>query len=331
MDNYQSPKWQIFVSRPTSILKRDFMKWVYLELGRIKGLKLTKLAAIGNDKEMDVFVDKKEDAANYRQTIKHYRTGKIKKTFSEYQKLIENYRPQGRTLPEQCLRAMKEVGPILIYSYYVERLANLGKSGEKDKLIELNGQLRDLGAKIIYPLYNDTYKFLRKKYKRKLIDNCTIAELPKSISRAEINERKKFYIFIGIRKDTKIYAGEASKKFLKRNGFTKVKKNKVDEARGLPACPGKARGRVKIVRRLSDFKKSDGKIIVARDTIIEYTPYLKKVLGLVTDIGGVSCHAAITAREFNIPCVVGTKFATQIFKDGDTAEIDAVNGVVKKL
>ena len=49
------------------------------------------------------------------------------------------------------------------------------------------------------------------------------------------------------------------------------------------------------------------------------------------DIGGINCHAAIISRELKIPCVVGTKFATKIFKTGDKVEVDANKGVVKKI
>lgn len=65
MINYQSKKWQLFGSRPTSILKRDFMKWTYLSSDGIGGLKLTKLMAISDGREMDIFVNIREDEKNY--------------------------------------------------------------------------------------------------------------------------------------------------------------------------------------------------------------------------------------------------------------------------
>jgi len=50
---------------------------------------------------------------------------------------------------------------------------------------------------------------------------------------------------------------------------------------------------------------------------------MKKAAAIVTNIGGLTCHAAIISREFGIPCVVGTKIATQVLKDGDLVEVDA--------
>jgi pyruvate,water dikinase len=58
---------------------------------------------------------------------------------------------------------------------------------------------------------------------------------------------------------------------------------------------------------------------------------MKRAAAIVTDEGGVTCHAAIVSRELGIPCVIGTRVATRTFKDGDTVEVDATNGVVKVL
>jgi len=52
---------------------------------------------------------------------------------------------------------------------------------------------------------------------------------------------------------------------------------------------------------------------------------------IVTDEGGILSHAAIIAREFGKPCVIGTKMATQVLKDGDMVEVDANNDIVKKV
>jgi len=58
---------------------------------------------------------------------------------------------------------------------------------------------------------------------------------------------------------------------------------------------------------------------------------MKKAVAIVTDEGGITCHAAIVSQELKIPCVVGTKSATQALSTGDLVEVDANNGVIKKL
>ena len=58
---------------------------------------------------------------------------------------------------------------------------------------------------------------------------------------------------------------------------------------------------------------------------------MERAVAFVTDEGGLLSHAAIVAREMKKPCVIGTKFATQVFKDGDMVEVNANTGVVRKL
>ncbi len=60
-------------------------------------------------------------------------------------------------------------------------------------------------------------------------------------------------------------------------------------------------------------------------------PLISKAAAVVTDEGGVLCHAAIVARELKKPCIIGTKIATKVLKDGDTVEVDAEKGIVRKI
>jgi pyruvate,water dikinase len=60
-------------------------------------------------------------------------------------------------------------------------------------------------------------------------------------------------------------------------------------------------------------------------------PALRRCVAIVTNFGGITCHAAIVAREFNIPCIVGTNEATEVIRDEDLVEVDANNGVVRVL
>ena len=60
-------------------------------------------------------------------------------------------------------------------------------------------------------------------------------------------------------------------------------------------------------------------------------PAIQKAKAIITDVGGLLCHAAIVSRELGIPCVVGTKKATKVLNDGDLVEVDANKGIVRKL
>ena len=76
-------------------------------------------------------------------------------------------------------------------------------------------------------------------------------------------------------------------------------------------------------------KIEEGDVLVTAQTTQVFIPAMKRVAAIVTDEGGLTCHAAVTSREFGIPCIVGTKTATSVLKDGDVIEIDANKGVVK--
>lgn len=106
----------------------------------------------------------------------------------------------------------------------------------------------------------------------------------------------------------------------------------VSEIRGNSAQRGKVIGKVFVLRRrdqVSQVKKGD--VIVSPMTTPDFLPAMQNAVAFVTDEGGITCHAAIVARELKKPCVIGTKIATQIFKDGDIVEVDADNGVVRIL
>lgn len=104
------------------------------------------------------------------------------------------------------------------------------------------------------------------------------------------------------------------------------------ELRGMVANPGKATGIVKVVLSPDEIDKvQPGDIMVASETTPDFVPAAHRAAALIADVGGITSHAAIISREMGHPCIVGTKIATQVLKDGDRVEVDADNGVVRIL
>lgn len=102
--------------------------------------------------------------------------------------------------------------------------------------------------------------------------------------------------------------------------------------RGITAQKGKVIGIAKIVRGFQHLRKIlPGDVMVTPMTNPSYIPALEKAIAIVTDEGGMLCHAAIISREMKIPCIIGTKIGTQVIKDGDLIEVDAEKGLVKVL
>lgn len=109
---------------------------------------------------------------------------------------------------------------------------------------------------------------------------------------------------------------------------------KVNFLKGFPVFPGKVRGKVlKVSERqnMAAIAVGPDSILVTSMTTTNMNPLMQKVKAIVTNEGGILCHAAIIAREFKKPCIVGTKIATQVLKDGDLVEVDANKGVVRIL
>lgn len=73
------------------------------------------------------------------------------------------------------------------------------------------------------------------------------------------------------------------------------------------------------------------KTLLSNATTPNIVAAMKKAAAIVTNEGGLTCHASIVSRELNIPCVVGTRIATEVFKDGDVVEVDASKGIIKKI
>lgn len=111
-----------------------------------------------------------------------------------------------------------------------------------------------------------------------------------------------------------------------------IKKHHTNEIKGQVAYRGKIKGRAIVVIKDKDFSKfKESDVLVTSMTRPEFIPLMKKASAIITDEGGITCHAAIVSREMKIPCIIGTKIATKVLKDGDLVEVDADNGVVRIL
>jgi pyruvate, water dikinase len=99
--------------------------------------------------------------------------------------------------------------------------------------------------------------------------------------------------------------------------------------RGLGAAPGEGSGPVRILGSLADAGKFiDGATLVTRMTAPDWVPLMRRAAAIVTDSGGMTCHAAIVSRELGIPCIVGTQQATKKLRDGEVVTADATRGLV---
>lgn len=251
----------------------------------------------------------------------------------------------------------------------VKEISNLDKIEEKKRLVQEIKDIKKTKKRLIKELNLDKYSRLliktteifsfmqdeRKKYMMKavayqnrflehfsrqwevskpLLEYSVIHELPEIMQKkfplSELEERKKHCLLIFTKKGYEIISGERAKQTYEL-AFKKTDTN-ISEIKGVIASKGYAQGIVKIIRKIHDFVNfNEGDILVTSMTRPDMVILMGKSTAIVTDEGGITCHAAIVSREMGIPCIIGTKIATKILKDGDLVEVDANKGIVKIL
>ncbi|MEM4554604.1 MAG: phosphoenolpyruvate synthase [Candidatus Anstonellaceae archaeon] len=100
-------------------------------------------------------------------------------------------------------------------------------------------------------------------------------------------------------------------------------------AKGLGASPGIGKGKVVVLSGPSEIGRvQKGDVLVTEMTTPDFVPAMKKAAAIITNSGGMTCHAAIVSREMGIPCIVGTKNATEVLKEGQFVTVDAIRGII---
>jgi len=153
----------------------------------------------------------------------------------------------------------------------------------------------------------------------------------KKVSSTIIKERSKNSVFMvtarrGKKADLKIFTKQPATVLSNLLNHIESK-----ELVGMVASgrSGIFRGRAQIIIDATKDKFQPGSILVTSMTRPDFVPIIKKASAIVTDEGGITCHAAIIARELGIPCVIGTRHATKLIKNGDRLEIDLASGKIK--
>lgn len=149
------------------------------------------------------------------------------------------------------------------------------------------------------------------------------------VDEAAINQRMIFSVYFNRYGQRNILSGKRA-----HQHWLTVEKDRqnynVKKVSGSTAFPGKARGTVVVINMPADMSKmKQGSILVSSATSPNLMPAIRQAAAIVTDEGGITCHAAIVSRELKIPCVIGTKFATKALKDGCIVEVDANQAIVK--
>ncbi|MFH1276045.1 MAG: PEP-utilizing enzyme [Candidatus Woesearchaeota archaeon] len=284
-------------------------------------------------------------------------------SFREYIKEAkENIIPKYKEIPQELTKEefAKVANFMSIFWYYYgftefsyhdlayEKMIETGDKVLKENLDDL-GQLKFAGREIMNAyLFNDgVAKNILKSLSKKFLYNEDDAEVlyPEELlmlfdgfkpSKELIEQRKKCFALARINDNIINYSYEEALELARK--FTTLHESG-DLLEGIIANKGIAKGKVIIAPMLNDqveinkiiAKMRKGDILVAQSTTPDIMCLCNKAAAIVSDQGGMLSHAAIVSRELNIPCIIGTQNGTLLFKDGDEVEVDANEGIVRKI
>lgn len=299
--NFQKKNFKTQPSKAKNILKRHASKWAFISWDYIGPDYLTpeiclkkifKLAK--NNKEINILLKEK---INYHSKIKKQQKALIKK----YKIKLEH------------VRMLEDLNIVTIMQDDKKQVCTLAQFAlQKSIFTYIGKKLKIQPRDCIKFSEQELWQALKGDYK--IIKNS----LPERLrATATISDSKAIHLIYG-RQAVLLY-----KKF-------DIKISQVNEFKGQVACRGVAKGKAKILastEELSKIKKGD--ILITGMTTPDYVPAMKLAAAIITDEGGLTCHATIVSRELGIPCIIGTKIATKVLRDGDLVEVDANRGIVK--
>jgi phosphohistidine swiveling domain-containing protein len=287
----------------------------------------------------------------------------IRQFVRDYNRLMEIVKQSNNIKnhsPAEVIKLIKEfikyyhaVWPAVMVIYWIPYWAEMGEFSknfsEEDKK-KINYMLdvrhkhdREYVSAMFF--YDNVYEYIKNKFS---VNNnlrvLTPEELISILKERKISEELKKKIekrtdkCLVFRDQIFPYKNRAEiNDFLKKYNYQIVEEKenvaRVDVLKGKVAyAGGLIKDKVKLLFSRDDMAKVEsGDIIVSPMTTPYFNPVLKKAAAIVTDEGGITCHAAIVAREMKKPCVIGTKIATKVLKDGDLVEVDAEKGIVRKI
>ena len=316
--------FELTISREKSIIEQEiYYQGEYEGIKRItRGLYYFKPLFIYNKKTnlTDIYYNN-YDLEEEPSSMYYYMDLDYDKIIKEYELVKKYINELNDTIDNNKDLEVNSFVDKLIFIYPYSSLGQLAGHfpNVSDRVKELLFEFRNNYDYILYKaeeyLLKYIYSKLDDKYKE-YIKFISLKELNKLPSIKILEKRKQGYIYNG-----KINVYTDYEKWLNKNN---ININKIDSSdlNGDVAYFKDAIGRACLVFSEKDFVKvKKGDIIISPMTTPKFTVLFDKINGIITDEGGITCHAAIVSRELKIPCIVGTKNATKVIKDGDMIKI----------
>jgi len=311
-------------------------------IGKKERIKLSKIGLIFLQKHFSKY--KKEAENKIKQARLHFKKIKDREFFSfSNQEFIKTFLQDVKFA--QTLWKLYFYTEYFLYDKVDEKIRkNPKKNNELLKKVQemqkLKFKLRDIINQTVFPghIFENYFREIKRRNKINNINSFHYQELVGLLKDKKIKKINRETFVLGKFNNWKPTTGKRALKIIK--AFDKILLQEIQKKKlkGQIANRGFYKGRVKIIpvdikknlaKEISKMKKGD--ILVTGTTGPEMILACRKAGAIVTEEGGICSHAAIVSRELNIPCVIGTKIATQVLKDGDLIEVDANNGIVKIL
>lgn len=268
--------------------------------------------------------------------------------FRHVEKVVKRLAERAEEDPTHCLEGLIAVfpsyfGALAVYnSFYRYTLVYGGQGRLSNKIFARIGRERNKIASL-YPKYDalarrclaslgtkegvvgSLFSFVTADELASYLDGMPLTK--KWTRQLQARSEGYFHLYLGDRKkeylvtDPRIVRAVERKFFAPPAGMLTVN--------GTSAYTGVARGTVYNASLGGAFPQRKGAIFVAVHADPNFTHFIKQSRAIVVDEGGILSHAAVLSREFKIPCIIGTKIATKVLKDGDFVEVDANKGVVR--
>ena len=328
--------FSLYISREKSIIDVELYYWgEYQGIKRLtRNLYYFKPLILYNQRCQNVNIYYNEyDLEEFPKMMYYYMNLDYTKIKKEYQIALKNVSDLKKIIEGKKAFAFSSFFSKILQIYPFNSLGQLAGHGEKipKRIFQLLIDFREQYDQVIH----DALNFYLEKMSEQLqepykdyVNWLTYEEFQtKKFPKIEILEqRKKGFIYY-----EKLYVTSDYKKWLNDHAISLVKQENSDLS-GQVAYPGNVTGTVQLVFNNEDLKQfKKGNILVTPMTTPKYVKELQEAKAFITDEGGFTCHAAIIARELEKTCIVGTKNATEILKNGWKIKINGSTGEIKIL
>ena len=257
----------------------------------------------------------------------------LKKTTSSRKKELARIDQLAAATKENRKRFMKKnslpASQLQPYFYLLDQFAKFHDWRKEIQMRSNQVILRVL--KILAQHYRVRYRDLLFYYNDEVKDLCLRQE---KVAASVIKSRQRGFTWVIRFGNVREFVGNSAQRaFTSLVGSTVAASGAAGLVTGTPASPGVAVGRALVAKSARVAKRliKAGDVLVTSMTTVDYLPAMRRAAAIVTDDGGVTCHAAIVSRELGIPCIVGTRNATRLIKNGERVAVDANDGTVRRV